>query len=77
MPDVLYISIQPGRHGIAQESLPGVLWRYEPESGDVVGVTIVDFSGYWMSRLDDLARDLEDHLHIGSHKVQSLLRVVH
>ena len=73
--DVLYISTRPGKHGIARESLPGVLWRYEPEGGDIVGVTIVDFSGYWASRLEELAHDLEDHLHISSHKAKSLLRV--
>ena len=73
--DVLYISTQPGKHGIAKESLPGVLWRYEPEDGDIVGVTIIDFSHYWASRLNDLTCDLVSHLHISSHKARSLLRL--
>ena len=71
--DVLYISTQPGRHGIVQESLPGVLWRYEPGSGDIVGVTIIDFLSYWQSRMDDLVHDLEDHLSIDSNEAKSLL----
>ena len=73
--DVLYISMQPGKHGIARESLPGVLWRYEPEHGDIVGVTILDFSHYWESRLDALASDLVSHLQISSRKARSLLRL--
>ena len=73
--DVLYISTQPGKHGIAKESLPGVLWRYEPKDGDIVGVTIVDFSGYWVSHLEELVHELEDRLHISSRKAKSLLRV--
>ena len=73
--DVLYISTQPGKHGISKESLPGVLWRYETEDGEIVGVTILDFSHYWKPRLDDLVRDLENHLQISARKAKSLLRV--
>ena len=73
--DVLYISTRPGRHGVAEESLPGVLWRYEPGDGEIVGVTILDFSHYWKPRLDDLVRDLEDRLKITAREAESLLRV--
>lgn len=75
--DVLYISTQPGERGIAEESLPGVLWRYSPESGEIVGVTIVDFAGYWDAHFDDLVEDLEDHLHLGRTEVRTLLDVEH
>ena len=71
--DVLYIATQPGEQGIAQESLPGVLWRYEPQHGHIVGVTILDFSRYWDSRRDDLADDLVVHLNISLRKAKSLL----
>jgi len=74
--DVLYISTQPGRHGIARESLPGVLWRYNPDDGSIVGVTIIDFSCYWVSRLDDLASDLMNHLPLGPPEASSLLQAV-
>ena len=73
--DVLYISTQPGKLGIARESLPGVLWRYGPKDGEIVGVTILDFSHYWTKRLDDLAHDLEEHLDISSRKAKSLLEL--
>ena len=73
--DVLYISTQPGKRGIARESLPGVLWRYEPEHGDLVGVTVLDFSHYWESRRDDLANDLMIHLNISLREAKSLLPV--
>ena len=71
--DVLYISTRPGKHGIARETLPGVLWRYEPEKGYIVGVTILDFSHYWESRRDVLANDLVTHLNISMRKAKSLL----
>ena len=72
--DILYISMQPGAHGIVRESLPGVLWRYQPEGGAVVGVTVVDFSCYWAPRLDDLALDVASRLQISAHKARSLLQ---
>ena len=75
--DVLYISTQPGERGIAKESLPGVLWRYSPNSGSIVGVTIIKFSGYWDAHIDALIDDLEHHLHIGHGKVKRLLDVKH
>ena len=73
--DVLHIPAQPGKHGVAKESLPGVLWRYETEDGEIVGVTILDFSHYWKPRLNELVRDLENHLQISAHKAKSSLRV--
>ena len=72
--DVLYISTQPGKRGIAEETLPGVLWRYEVAGGNIVGVTILDFSSYWKPRLDELVHDLEKRLRISPHKAKSLLR---
>ena len=73
--DVLYICTQPGKHGIATESLPGVFWRYGVADDGIVGVTIVDFVGYWDSRLNDLAHDLREHLHISHQQAHSLLRI--
>ena len=73
--DVLYISTQPGKRGVAKESLPGVLWRYETEDGEIVGVTILDFSHYWEPRLEHLVRDLENHLQISARKAKSLLQI--
>ena len=73
--DVLYISVNPGKHGIAEETLPGVLWRYGIEHRDIVGVTIMDFSQYWGSRLDELEYDLVSHLDISSEKAKSLLQI--
>ena len=73
--DVLYISTRPGKYGVVKESLPGVLWRYEPDDGNIVGVTIVDFSFYWKPRLDALTHDLVDHLDISAGEARSLLQI--
>ncbi len=71
--DVLYVSSRPGKCGIARESMPGVLWRYEPGTEEIVGVTVIDFMGYWRARLNDPERDLAKRLQIGPGEMKSLL----
>ncbi len=71
--DVLYLTLQPGKPGIAEETLPGVLWRYSPDTQDLVGITILEFSDYWMEHLDELVQDLDNRLHIGKRKARALL----
>ena len=73
--DVLYITIRPGEHGIAREGLPGVMWRYGPENGKIVGVTILDFAHYWATHLDELTDDLGCRLNIRQDRAKSLLRI--
>ena len=67
--DVLYVSAQPGKCGIARESLPGVLWRYEPGTEETVGVTVIDFMSYWRARTSELERGLAKRLQIGPGEV--------
>jgi len=71
--DVLYLTLQPGKPGVAEESLPGVLLRYSPDTRDLVGITILEFVDYWIKHLDVLVLDLDKHLNIGKHKVELLL----
>ncbi|MCY4196638.1 MAG: DUF2283 domain-containing protein [Rhodobacteraceae bacterium] len=68
--DVLYLTIQSGVPGIAEESLPGVLWRYSPNTKALVGITILEFSDYWMEQLDELIQELDNRLHIGKRKAK-------
>lgn len=74
--DVLYIATKPGREARTRETLPGVLWRYDLKDGTIVGVTIMDYSYYWLPRISDLSRDIGKHLHMGRGKVQSMLEKI-
>ena len=71
--DVLYISVLPGRPGVAEESLPGVLLRKDPDTDELVGITVIDFSEYWPVYMKDLVTELERNLCIGDELVQDML----
>lgn len=74
--DVLYISTRLGRKAVVRESLPGVLWRYDAESGELVGVTVMDFLYYWAPRMADLSKDLSAHLRLSQARAMSILQEV-
>lgn len=74
--DVLYIATRPGREARLKETLPGVLWRYDRDDGNIVGVTIMDYSHYWVPRITDLSRDIGEHLHISRGKARRILESV-
>ena len=46
--DVLYISFGNPRPGIADESEDGILVRKNPDTNEIVGVTIIDFKRHYM-----------------------------
>ncbi len=71
--DILYLTLRSGEPGIAEESLPGVLWRYSPDTKTLVGITILEFSDYWAEHLDELIQDLDQRLQIGKQKTKLLL----
>jgi uncharacterized protein YuzE len=45
--DVLYVSKRPGVPARSREREPGVIWRYDVQRGDLIGVTVIDFATYW------------------------------
>ena len=71
--DVLYISISSSKYGYTKEGLPWVFWRYDINDDNLIGVTIMEFSNYWGSNLDDLAKALANNLGISKKKVFSFL----
>jgi hypothetical protein len=52
--DVLYVSKRPEAPARSREEEPGVVWRYDAERGDLIGVTIIDFAAYWGRRRPEL-----------------------
>ena len=71
--DLLYISFRAGKKPVASESLPGIYWRYEEDTNELVGITILDFDDYWRSHLDDLVNELNSRLNIGKNNVRYML----
>lgn len=45
--DVLYVSQGDPRPAISEEIEPGVLLRKDPDSGEVIGMTVIDFTKHW------------------------------
>ena len=45
--DVLYVSQGDPRPAISEEIEPGVLLRKDPDTGEVIGMTVVDFTKHW------------------------------
>lgn len=70
--DVLYISSrrEPATRGI--EDPTGIVWRYD-RSGELIGCTIVDYSGLWYTRRRELAGRLSDGFHIPVGQVDAIL----
>jgi uncharacterized protein YuzE len=67
--DVLYISIGPPQAAHTYEEEHGLLLRKDPDSGDTVGVTILDYEEYFRHLSDlswlttkPLPKDLIDYL---------------
>jgi uncharacterized protein YuzE len=52
--DVLYISTRPGAPARSREDEQGLVWRHDPDSGELIGVTIVDYGTSWLRRRPEL-----------------------
>ena len=74
--DVLYLSTRPGTPARSQEKQPGVIWRYDAERGDLIGVTIIDFASYWRSRQDELAKQIAIRFAVSRKAAQDVLNGV-
>ncbi len=71
--DVLYVSRRPGAPARSREEAPGVVWRYDAERGDLIGVTIIDFATYWGQRRSELAEQIASRLAMSRKEAQVVL----
>lgn len=71
--DVLYLSSRPGAPARSREEEPGVVWRYDAESGDLIGVTIIDFASYWRQRRPELAAQIAIRFEISRKEARDML----
>jgi len=77
--DVLYVTTRPGVPARSDEGAePGVIWRYEISSGELIGATILDFAHYWSGdRFSDLADALADKFHLSKSDAREALANIH
>ena len=71
--DVLYVSRRPGAPARSREEAPGVVWRYDAERGDPIGVTIIDFASYWRQRRPELAEQIASRFAMSRKEAQDVL----
>ena len=50
--DVMYISVDKKRKGIAEEIKKNVFVRFEPRKKDIVGITLIDFSKFLQKKTE-------------------------
>jgi uncharacterized protein YuzE len=61
--DVLYIAKEQGPATRGVEDKYGLVWRYN-SSGDLIGLTVVDFADYWSENQPLLANEMAKRFHI-------------
>ncbi len=75
--DVLYLTTRPGVPARSDESdEPGVIWRYDISSNELIGATIIDFDYYWRPRLCELARELAAKFHLSQEETHRRLATI-
>lgn len=77
--DTLYVTASRlGSPAISrEEDAPGVYWRYDRSTGQLVGVTILDFEDYWLPQLDRLIDALAEKFDISKAQASRVLKRVH
>jgi uncharacterized protein YuzE len=77
--DVLYVTTRPGVPARSDEGEePGVIWRYEIDSGELIGATILDFAHYWSGeRFSDLVDALADKFGLSRADTRKALTNIH
>lgn len=77
--DVLYVTTRPGVPARSDEGKePGVIWRYEITSGELIGATILDFAHYWSGeRFSELADALAEKFHLSRSDARAALTNIH
>lgn len=71
--DVLYLSSRPGVPARSREEQPGMVWRYDVEGGDLVGVTVIDFGTYWRRRRRELVEQIANRFHLSPEETRDML----
>lgn len=61
--DVLYITTRPGVPALSSHGPFGLVLRFDVDTREPIGVTVVDFSEFWRDRLDRLVDEISAHLH--------------
>ena len=74
--DVLYFTTPTNRPALADEDDLGLLWRYAVDGGDLVGVTVLDFSAYWSKHKNDLASRISAQFLVPEGEIVRLLSEV-
>ena len=72
--DVLYIwsGVLPAP-ARTEEEQPGLVWRYDIHDGSVIGLTVIDFSVYWLPRADELAHRIAERLSVPEKEAHAVL----
>ena len=70
--DVLYISSRraPAARGV--EDAQGIVWRYD-NSGELIGITVVDFYDRWYLHQSELARQISEGFHIAKRQAEKVI----
>ena len=50
-----------------------MVWRYDLQSGELIGVTIIDFSTYWRPRERELLAQLASHFSIARSEAEAVI----
>ena len=74
--DVLYINTRPGVPAVVRHGDPGLLWRHDANTGELIGLTVIDFDLYWRPRLRELAAQLSLRLKVPKDATEHALREV-
>ena len=74
--DVLYVTRRPGVPARSREGDPGLVWRFDTVSGDLVGLTVIDFERYWAGRREHLAAQIPQRFGITPREAETLVASV-
>lgn len=75
--DVLYIVTVMNAPAISREEELGMVWRYDARKGNLVGLTLIEYKGYWVSRRPQVIREMSDRFGISPNEARRVLESVH
>jgi Protein of unknown function (DUF2283) len=71
--DVLYLTTRPDARARSREEQPGLVWRYSVNDGELIGLTVVDFSTYWGERRPELIGRVAERFSLPARDAQEAL----
>jgi uncharacterized protein YuzE len=75
--DVLYILTNRNAPAISREEEIGMVWRYAVDGDRLVGLTLIEFQGYWRAHLTQVAREMSHRFGITQREARGMLESVH